>query len=65
MNKNVGSIDKVLRIIIALAVFGAGFYYQSWWGLVGLVPLLTALVNWCPLYSLIGIKTCSTTPKLG
>ncbi|MBN4073737.1 DUF2892 domain-containing protein [Beggiatoa alba] len=64
MNKNVGSIDKVLRIIIALAVFGAGFYYQSWWGLVGLVPLLTALVNWCPLYSLIGIKTCSTTPKL-
>ncbi len=63
MHKNIGSIDKTLRIVIALAIFGAGVYYQSWWGLVGLVPLLTALISWCPLYSLLGIKTCAGTQE--
>ncbi len=61
--ENVGSIDRTARIVIALAIFAAGYYYQSWWGLVGLVPLVTATVSWCPLYTLFGIKTCRTTSK--
>lgn len=61
--KNVGSIDRTTRIVIALAIFAAGYYYQSWWGLVGLVPLVTATVSWCPLYTLFGIRTCRTTTK--
>lgn len=58
MKQNVGSIDKVVRIVLALAIFLAGYYYQSWWGLVGLIPLVTALVSWCPAYTLFGIRTC-------
>ncbi|MBL4851639.1 MAG: DUF2892 domain-containing protein [Gammaproteobacteria bacterium] len=61
--KNIGSADKTIRIILALVIFGAGYYYQSWWGLVGLVPLLTAIISWCPAYSIFGIRTCRTNTK--
>jgi len=59
MKSNVGGIDKTLRIVVGLAVIGAGFFFQSWWGLVGLVPLGTALIGWCPPYAIFGINTCS------
>jgi len=58
MNSNVGGIDKVLRIVVGLAVIAWGYATQNWWGAVGLVPLLTATVNFCPLYPLLGINTC-------
>ena len=58
MQANVGSIDKVARIIIGLAVILAGFYFSSWWGALGLVPLLTAIISWCPLYMPFGISSC-------
>lgn len=59
MQANVGGIDKVVRIIggvilIALAATGT----VGLWGWIGVVPLLTGLFNFCPLYSLLGIKTC-------
>lgn len=59
MQANVGGIDKVGRIIggvilIALAATGT----VGLWGWIGVVPLLTGLFNFCPLYSLLGIKTC-------
>ncbi|MBN1117048.1 MAG: DUF2892 domain-containing protein [Bacteroidales bacterium] len=50
MNKNVGKTDKVVRIILGLAIGAAGIYFKQWWGLIGAVLLLTALINWCPLY---------------
>lgn len=59
MKTNVGSIDRILRIIAGLAILGAGYYYHSWWGLVGLVPLLTATLRVCPAYLPFGISTCS------
>lgn len=58
MQRNVGSLDKSIRIVIALIIFGVGYYYQSWWGLIGLIPLVTALVGWCPAYRLLGISSC-------
>ncbi len=58
MKHNVGSIDKSMRIVVGLAIIGAGFYFGSWWGAVGLVPLLTGLTGFCALYSLFGINTC-------
>ncbi|WP_315043467.1 DUF2892 domain-containing protein [Faucicola mancuniensis] len=58
MKHNVGSIDKTMRIVVGLAIIGAGFYFGSWWGAVGLVPLLTGLTGFCALYSLFGINTC-------
>ncbi len=57
MKANVGKADKAIRIVLGLAIGVIGMVYQSWWGLVGLVPILTALINWCPLYVPFGIKT--------
>ena len=59
--KNMGSIDRILRIVVGIAVLGAGFYFNNWWGAIGAVPLITALIGWCPLYTILGIKTCPTT----
>ena len=47
MKSNVGSIDRILRIIIGLSVLGAGYYYASWFGLISLV-LLSAMLRFCP-----------------
>ncbi len=58
MNSNVGSTDRIIRIIAGLAIGAVGFYYQSWFGLIGLVPLATGLVGWCPAYLPFGISTC-------
>ncbi len=57
--KNVGGIDKILRIIVGLALISLVFVGpKTAWGWVGLVPLLTGLFNICPLYSVIGLNTC-------
>lgn len=61
MQKNVGTADRAIRIIIGVALLSLVFTRQDnlrWLGLIGLVPLLTAFVSWCPLYTLLGIKTC-------
>lgn len=63
MKKNVGMIDKVVRIVIGVAIVAAGLYYQSWWGLVAIIPLATAFIGFCGLYSLLGISTCKTEQK--
>ena len=60
MKTNIGKIDKAIRIVLGLAIAFAGYYFKSWWGLVALVPLLTAFVGMCSVYSLLGINTCST-----
>ena len=61
MKVNVGSIDKVLRIIIGLGLLSLIFILegnQRWLGLIGVVPITTALMGWCPLYAILGINSC-------
>jgi len=58
MKTNVGTIDRALRFIAGVAILAAGYYFKSWWGLIGLVPLLTAVLRFCPAYPLLGINTC-------
>ncbi len=58
MKHNVGVIDRTLRILLGIAVIGASVYYQSYWGAVGLVPLLTGMIGWCPAYLPFGLSTC-------
>ncbi|MFT6914901.1 MAG: hypothetical protein ACJAWL_001200 [Motiliproteus sp.] len=60
MEKNVGSIDRVLRIIAGIVLIALVFVGpQTPWGWIGLVPLLTAVIGWCPAYRLFGLKTCA------
>ncbi|MEZ5277996.1 MAG: DUF2892 domain-containing protein [Opitutaceae bacterium] len=60
MKTNEGTLDRVIRIIAGLAILIAGYFYQSWWGLIGLLPLLTGVVGVCPAYLPFGWSTCST-----
>lgn len=61
MKQNVGSIDQVIRLVIGLGALSLIFVGpKSWWGLLGLVPLATAAVGFCPLYRIVGISTCRT-----
>ena len=65
MKRNVGGIDRVLRILVGVAILSALALLDGpsrWLGLVGIVPLGTALVGWCPLYPLFGIDTCRVKP---
>jgi hypothetical protein len=64
MKTNIGSIDRVIRIIAGVGILGAGYYFKSWWGLVGIVPLLTAFVGFCPAYVPFGLSTCSVKNDL-
>ena len=63
MKQNVGSIDRVIRFLLGAGIIAAGAFYQNWWGAVGAVPLLTAIVGWCPPYHLLGISTCKVEAK--
>ena len=60
MEKNVGSVDKGIRIVAGVGIIAAGVVYGSWWGAIGLLPIATVLLSWCPAYALLGIKTCKT-----
>ncbi|MBL0317956.1 MAG: DUF2892 domain-containing protein [Alphaproteobacteria bacterium] len=57
MKCNVGKTDRVLRIIAGLVIIGFGLALQNWWGAVGIVPLFTGIVRWCPAYVPLGIST--------
>lgn len=64
MKRNIGTIDRVLRILvgvvlIALAVTGT----IGWWGWIGVVPLITGLVRTCPAYSVLGMNSCGLKNK--
>lgn len=64
MTQNVGGIDRALRIIIGLVLISLVFIGpQTAWGWIGVVPLLTGLIGWCPPYSLLGFNTCSVKHK--
>ena len=65
MKTNIGSIDRTLRIVIGLGALATGYFLHSWWGLVGIVPILTAIVRFCPAYLPLGINTCQTDQKPG
>ena len=57
MKCNVGKADRAVRIVAGIAIIGAGFYFKSWWGAVGVGPILTGTLRWCPAYLPFGIST--------
>ncbi|MBP0630719.1 MULTISPECIES: DUF2892 domain-containing protein [unclassified Cupriavidus] len=62
MQANVGTIDRVLRIVIGLVLISlAATGRVGAWGWIGILPLLTGIVRVCPAYSILGVKTCATS----
>ena len=63
MTPNVGGMDRTLRIVAGLALLSLFFLLEGnarYWGLIGIVPILTGAFRWCPAYLPFGISTCST-----
>jgi hypothetical protein len=64
MKTNVGSADKVARIAVGLILLSLVVFLDGsarWLGLIGLVPLVTAVVGYCPLYAVLGVNTCAAS----
>ena len=51
MKCNMGKADRIVRFVLGVVILVVGYYYQSWWGLIGLIPLGTSLIGWCPAYA--------------
>ena len=59
MTKNVGGIDRVLRAIVGVTVIAWGVMTNNWLGTIGAIPLITALIGWCPAYPILGFSSCA------
>ena len=64
MTCNVGQGDRLLRIVLGLIILGVGFYYESYWGLIGLIPLATGTLRWCPAYLPFHLSTAKKEKKI-
>jgi len=63
MQTNEGKLDRVIRVILGLVLLSLTVIGpQTMWGLVGVIPLLTGAVGFCPLYKVLGVKTCPIKP---
>jgi hypothetical protein len=58
MKSNLGKTDRILRTIAGVAIIAVGIIGHSWWGAIGLIPIATAAIRWCPAYHLLGLSTC-------
>ncbi|MHA1597130.1 MAG: YgaP family membrane protein [Alphaproteobacteria bacterium] len=61
MKKNIGNIDRIIRFVAGLGVLSLYFVLEGdtrYWALLGIVPMGTALLSWCPPYAMFGISTC-------
>lgn len=63
MKKNVGKVDKTIRIVVGIVIILIGILARSWWGIIGILPIITAIIGWCPPYQLLGISTCKVKPS--
>jgi hypothetical protein len=62
MFKNVGGVDRTVRIVAGLGILSLAFIGpQTAWGYLGLMPLASGLIGWCPAYMPFGVKTCKTS----
>ncbi len=58
MKTNVGKTDRIIRVILGAGIIAVGVYFQSWWGAIGVIPLFTASIGWCPAYLPFGFSSC-------
>jgi hypothetical protein len=58
MKCNVGKADRIIRVILGAGIIAIGVYLKSWWGAIGVIPIITAAIGWCPAYLPFGISSC-------
>jgi hypothetical protein len=57
MQCNIGKTDKIIRLVVGLVIIGVGIVTESWWGVIGLILIVAALIGFCPLYVPLKINT--------
>jgi len=57
MKANMGKADKTFRVTVGTIIIALGVYFQSWWGAIGIIPIFTSLISWCPLYAPFNLST--------
>ncbi|MBT4288357.1 MAG: DUF2892 domain-containing protein [Deltaproteobacteria bacterium] len=57
MKQNIGSLDRLIRMLVGLIIIGAGSFHESWWGAIGLIPITTALLRSCFFYRILKTDT--------
>jgi len=57
MQANIGKADRLIRIIIGVIIMGIGMYFKTWWGALGVIPIVVASLRFCPLYVPFKINT--------
>ncbi|ENO88085.1 MULTISPECIES: DUF2892 domain-containing protein [Thauera] len=63
MKTNVGGADKILRIVAGIALLAWAVFGGPVWAWIGIVPLATGLLGWCPAYTMLGMNTCPLGKK--
>ncbi len=58
MKCNVGKTEQKIRIGIGIVIIGLGIYLGSWWGLIGILPIITGSIRYCPASAILGVSTC-------
>jgi hypothetical protein len=62
MRTNVGRVERIFRIILGVFILSLIFWGpESYWGILGIIPILTGLSGWCPLYRILGVSTHKPT----
>ena len=57
MKRNVGTVDRIIRAIVGILIIVICIIFKSWWGIIGLLLLISAALGYCPPYKLLGIST--------
>ena len=63
MKCNVGSTEQISRIMIGILIVLLGLNFRSWWGLIGLAPIITGMLRYCPVSDALGVSTCDANNK--
>jgi sulfite exporter TauE/SafE len=63
MKCNVGDTERMIRIIAGTLILLLGLYFKSWWGVIGLIPIITGAVRYCPVSAILGVSTCEANKQ--
>jgi hypothetical protein len=63
MKCNVGKSEQIIRIIFGIGIILLGLYFRNWWGLIGLLPIITGTIRYCPISTVLGVSTCKDEDK--